>query len=66
MEKFTGQEAGRGGLISFKQSNWLWWGYGIYPKKSENFVKKPMTDCTGAELLREVLGRGPVASSLAS
>jgi oleate hydratase len=75
IEKFSGQEAGRGGLISFKQSNWLitivtyhqpnsigqpadtfvWWGYGIYPGKSGNFVKKPMADCSGAEILREVL-----------
>ena len=75
MEKFSGREAGRGGLISFKQSNWLitivtyhqpntigqpadtfvWWGYGIYPGKLGNFVKKPMVDCSGEEVLREVL-----------
>jgi oleate hydratase len=75
MEEFTGREAGRGGLMTFKQSNWLLtvvrfhqpnfigqpegafvgWGYGIYPGKVGNFVRKPMTDCTGAEILREVL-----------
>lgn len=75
MERFSGRKAGRGGLISFKQSNWLitivtfhqpnfigqpddafvWWGYGIYPHKPGNFVKKPMIDCSGAEILREVL-----------
>ena len=75
MEKFSGREAGRGGLISFKHSNWLitivtfhqpnilaqpadafvWWGYGIYPDRTGNFVKKRMADCSGAELLREVL-----------
>jgi oleate hydratase len=75
MEEFTGREAGRGGLMTFKRSNWLLtvvrfhqpnfigqpegafvgWGYGIYPEKAGNFVQKPMTDCTGAEILREVL-----------
>jgi oleate hydratase len=75
MEEFTGREAGRGGLMTFKQSSWLLtvvrfhqpnfigqpegafvgWGYGIYPGKVGNFVRKPMTDCTGAEILREVL-----------
>jgi len=75
MEEFSGREAGRGGLMTFKRSNWLLtvvrfhqpnfigqpegtfvgWGYGIYPEKAGNFVQKPMTACTGAEILREVL-----------
>ncbi len=75
MEEFSGREAGRGGLMTFKRSNWLitvvrfhqpnfigqpegtyvGWGYGIYPERTGNFVQKPMTDCTGAEILREVL-----------
>ena len=75
MEDFSGREAGRGGLITFKRSNWLLtivsfhqpnligqpegafvcWGYGIYPGKAGNFVRKPMIDCTGAEILQEVL-----------
>lgn len=75
MEKFSGRQAGRGGLISFKQSNWLitmvtfhqpnfidqpsdafvWWGYGVYPERPGNFIEKPMVDCSGAEILREVL-----------
>lgn len=33
----------------------VWWGYGLYPDKIGAFVKKPMTDCTGAEILEEVL-----------
>lgn len=33
----------------------LWWGYGIYPERPGNFIKKPMTECTGAEILQEVL-----------
>jgi oleate hydratase len=33
----------------------VWWGYGLYPDRTGDFVKKPMTDCTGKEILEEVL-----------
>jgi oleate hydratase len=33
----------------------LWWGYGIYPDRPGNFVQKPMKDCSGREILEEVL-----------
>ncbi len=33
----------------------VWWGYGLYPDRLGDFVKKPMTECTGAEILEEVL-----------
>jgi oleate hydratase len=76
MEEFSGSEAGKGGLITFKDSNWLltivlnhqphfrdqpegtfvWWGYALFPDKEGDFVKKPMTQCTGREILEEVLG----------
>ncbi|WP_327429341.1 oleate hydratase [Streptomyces sp. NBC_01236] len=75
MEDFSGSEAGKGGLITFKDSNWLltialnhqphfrdqpddtfvWWGYGLFPDKEGDFVKKPMRHCTGREILDEVL-----------
>ena len=75
IEAFTGREAGRGGLVTFRDSNWfititrfhhpnvvdqpadvfLWWGYGIYPERPGNFIKKPMVECSGAEILQEVL-----------
>ncbi len=75
MEKFSGREIGRGGLMTFKGSNWLItmvtfhqpdfidqpdgtfvsWGYGIYPERPGNFVQKPMIECSGAEVLKEVL-----------
>ena len=75
LEKFSGSEAGKGGLITIKDSNWLltvvlnhqphyydqpkdvwvWWGYGLFPDKEGNFVKKKMSECTGAEILTEVL-----------
>jgi oleate hydratase len=75
MEKFSGALAGKGGLITFKSSNWLltialnhqphfrgqpadtfvWWGYGLFPDKLGNYVPKKMSECTGREILLEVL-----------
>ena len=75
LQAFTGNQTGRGGLISFTESNWLltivtfhqpefvaqpgnvqlWWGYGLYPDKPGNRVGKPMTQCSGEDILREVL-----------
>jgi len=75
IEKFSGSEAGKGGLITFKDSAWfmtivlnhqphfleqpegvfVWWGYGLFPDKVGDYVKKKMSDCTGAEILEEVL-----------
>ncbi|MHC1550991.1 oleate hydratase [Phyllobacterium sp. K27] len=76
IEKFSGRPAGSGGLITFKDSNWLitisifhqpffpgqpegvsvWWGYGLFHDRPGDYVKKPMSECTGAEILEEVLG----------
>ena len=76
MQAFTHSVPGRGGLTTFKDSNWLitlsifhqpffpdqpagtavWWGYGLYYDQPGNFVKKPMSACTGREILEEVLG----------
>ena len=33
----------------------VWWGYGLYPDRTGEFVKKPMDQCTGAEILEETL-----------
>jgi oleate hydratase len=33
----------------------VWWGYGLYPERTGNFVKKRMDECSGAEILEEVL-----------
>lgn len=33
----------------------LWWGYGLYPERNGDFVRKRMDACTGAEILEEVL-----------
>ena len=76
MRAFTGNEAGVGGLVTFKDSRWLmsvvlyhqphfpdqrpdewvFWGYALHPDHLGDFVAKPMSDCTGAEILRELAG----------
>ena len=76
MEKFTGNRAGTGGLVTFKDSNWLmsivlyhqphflnqpedvqvFWGYALHPDRIGNFVAKPMSECTGADILQELCG----------
>lgn len=33
----------------------VFWGYGLFPDKVGNFVKKPMTECSGREILTEFL-----------
>jgi oleate hydratase len=33
----------------------VWWGYGLYPERTGNFVPKRMDECTGAEILEETL-----------
>jgi oleate hydratase len=76
MQQFSGSEAGKGGLITFKDSNWLltvsmfhqpfyanqpkdvfvWWGYGLYHDRVGQYVKKTFAECSGREILEEVLG----------
>ncbi len=76
MNQFSGNEPGTGGLVTFKDSNWLmsivlahqphfanqpagvqvFWGYSLFPDRVGNFIPKPMAECTGAEILRELCG----------
>jgi oleate hydratase len=76
MEALSGNEAGTGGLVTFKDSRWLMsvvlphqphflhqpaniqvlWGYGLHPDRIGDFVPKPMTQCSGEEVLRELCG----------
>jgi len=76
MEAFTGNAAGTGGLVTFKDSNWLmsvvlyhqphfigqpddvqvFWGYALHPDRIGNFVAKPMADCGGEDILKELCG----------
>jgi len=39
----------------------VWWGYGLHYDKPGDYVKKPMAQCTGREILEEVLGHLPFA-----
>jgi len=76
MIRFSGNQPGTGGLVTFKDSNWLmsivlayqphfpnqpadvqvFWGYALFPDRVGNFVPKPMDECNGAEILRELGG----------
>ena len=76
MTAFSGNQAGTGGLVTFKDSNWLmsivlahqphflnqpahvqvFWGYALHPDRVGNFVPKSMSDCTGADILKELCG----------
>ncbi|MEP6504953.1 MAG: oleate hydratase [Betaproteobacteria bacterium] len=76
MERFSGNRAGTGGLVTFRDSRWLmsivlahqphfagqpegvqvFWGYALHPDRIGDFVAKPMADCTGEEILRELCG----------
>ena len=33
----------------------VWWGYGLFPEREGAWVKKPMYQCTGDEILTELL-----------
>ena len=76
MIQFSGNQPGTGGLVTFKDSNWLmsivlahqphfpsqpddiqvFWGYSLFPDRVGDFVPKPMAECSGAEILRELCG----------
>jgi oleate hydratase len=77
MEALSGNEAGTGGLVTFKDSNWymsivlahqphyagqpedvqVFWGYALHGDRIGDFVAKPMSDCNGEEILRELCGQ---------
>ncbi len=38
------------------EGTYIWWGYGLFPDRTGDFVGKKMADCTGEELLAEALG----------
>lgn len=76
MIRFSGNQPGTGGLVTFKDSNWMmsivlahqphfanqspdiqvFWGYALFPDRIGNYVAKPMSDCTGEEILQELFG----------
>lgn len=42
-------------FINQPENQTIFWGYGLFPDKIGDFVKKPMIDCTGEEILTELL-----------
>ena len=42
-------------VIGQPSGTYLWWGYGLYPERNGDFVKKQMNSCTGTEILEEAL-----------
>jgi len=42
-------------IIGQPEGTTVWWGYGLYPERDGDFVRKPMTACSGAEILEETL-----------
>jgi oleate hydratase len=42
-------------IIDQPRGTTVWWGYGLYPDRDGDFVRKPMDQCTGAEILEETL-----------
>lgn len=76
MEKFTGNSAGTGGMVTFKDSRWLmsivlyhqphfvgqpndvqvFWGYALRPDSVGDYIAKPLSECSGREILQELCG----------
>jgi oleate hydratase len=42
-------------IIGQPEGTKVWWGYGLFPDRTGDFVRKRMVECTGAEILQEVL-----------
>jgi oleate hydratase len=42
-------------MLHQPEDTYVWWGYGLFPQETGEFVKKNMDACTGAEILEEVL-----------
>jgi oleate hydratase len=40
----------------------VWWGYGLFPDRPGNHVGKSMYECSGREILQEVLGHLPLGT----
>ena len=42
-------------ILDQPKGTYVWWGYGLYPERIGDFVPKRMAECTGAEILEEVV-----------
>ncbi len=43
-------------FIGQPEDTQVFWGYGLFVDVEGNFVKKPMADCTGREIMTEIMG----------
>jgi oleate hydratase len=43
-------------VLDQPEGTFVWWGYGLHPEGNGNYVTKRMDQCSGAEILEEVLG----------
>ena len=50
-------------VLSQPSGTSVWWGYGLFPEKTGRFVNKPMYQCTGREILSELLQHLKFATS---
>ncbi len=41
-------------FINQPENIFVFWGYGLFPDRIGNFIKKPMSECTGEEILIEL------------
>lgn len=41
----------------------VFWGYGLFVDKPGDFIKKPMSECSGREIMTEILGHLRIAGS---
>jgi oleate hydratase len=59
-------------VIGQPPGTYVWWGYGLYPDRCGDVYKKPMVQCTGEEILREILhhlgmkGGEPITETIVS
>ena len=50
-------------ILSQPPGTWVWWGYGLFPEEEGTFIKKRMYECTGREILSELLQHLKFATS---
>jgi oleate hydratase len=43
---------------------WAWWGFGLFPDRAGNFVRKPMAECSGAEILVETARHADLSAEI--
>jgi oleate hydratase len=46
-------------IVGQPDGTYVWWGYGLFPERNGDFVRKHMDVCTGEEILKEVLRHLP-------